>query len=123
MPQNEILPSKAALVIFGVEDLARSVAFYRDVVALPLQNASGEFAFFAAGPVTLALSVPLGQAVHPRAGAMELVFAVPGVSASYSALRARGCTFLQGPREVTTGSWAATFTDPDGHRLTLFGPR
>jgi len=27
------------------------------------------------------------------------------------------------PREVFTGTWAATLTDPDGHRLTILGPR
>lgn len=123
MTNNENLPSMVSLVMFGVDNLARSVAFYRDLVSLPLRNSSEEFAFFAAGPVTLALSVPLGRAVQPRAGAMELVFSVPGVQASFTALKERGCRFVQEPREVSPGSWAATFTDPDGHRLTIFGPK
>lgn len=123
MTNNEDLPSTVSLVMFGVDNLARSVAFYRDLVSLPLRNSSEEFAFFTAGPVTLALSVPLGRAVQPRAGAMELVFSVPGVQASFAALKERGCRFVQEPREVSPGSWAATFTDPDGHRLTIFGPK
>lgn len=123
MTNNENLPSTVSLVMFGVDNLARSVAFYRDLVSLPLRSSSEEFAFFAAGPVTLALSVPLGRAVQPRAGAMELVFSVPGVQASFAALKERGCRFVQEPREVSPGSWAATFTDPDGHRLTIFGPK
>ncbi|QOY87733.1 VOC family protein [Paludibaculum fermentans] len=123
MAHNENLPSTVSLVMFGVDNLARSVAFYRDVVSLPLRSSSEEFTFFAAGPVTLALSVPLGRAVQPRAGAMELVFSVHGVLASFAALKDRGCRFVQEPREVSPGSWAATFTDPDGHRLTIFGPK
>ncbi|WP_321477035.1 VOC family protein [uncultured Paludibaculum sp.] len=123
MPRNENLPSTVSLVMFGVDNLARSVAFYRDVVSLPLRNSSEEFAFFAAGPVTLALSAPLGRAVQPRAGAMELVFSVPSVSASFATLSERGCPFVQQPREAFPGSWAATFIDPDGHRLTILGPR
>lgn len=54
---------------------------------------------------------------------MELVFSVPGVQASFAVLKERGCRFVQEPREVSPGSWAATFTDPDGHRLTIFGPK
>ncbi|MGJ5820058.1 VOC family protein [Paludibaculum fermentans] len=123
MAQNEHLPSTASLVMFGVDNLVRSVKFYRDVISLPLRNSSEEFAFFTAGPVTLALSAPLGRAVQPRAGAMELVFAVSSVSESFAALRERGCQFVQEPREAFPGSWAATFTDPDGHRLTLYGPK
>ncbi|MGC4049443.1 MAG: VOC family protein [Paludibaculum sp.] len=123
MTHNENLPSTVSLVMFGVENLARSVAFYRDVVSLPQRSSSEEFAFFTAGPVTLALSAPLGRALQPRAGAMELVFSVPGVNSSFAVLKDRGCKFAQEPREVSPGSWAATFADPDGHRLTIFGPK
>ena len=53
----------------------------------------------------------------------EVVFAVASVARSSEVLRGRGCPFLNEAREVTAGSWAASFVDPDGHRLTLFGPK
>jgi len=117
------LPSQVSMIMLGVENIARSVAFYRDTLSLKLSNQSGEFAFFSAGSVTLALGTPLGHAVQPRAGATEIIFPVESVGASHELLVGRGCKFLNAPREVTPGSWAATFTDPDGHRLTLFGPK
>jgi predicted enzyme related to lactoylglutathione lyase len=117
------LPSQISMIMLGVENIARSVEFYRDTLALKLQNQSAEFAFFSAGGVTLGLNLPLGQAVQPRPGATEIIFPMESVVAAHALLAERGCRFLIEPREVTAGSWAATFTDPDGHRLTLFGPK
>ena len=111
------------MIMLGVEQIERSVKFYRDTLALELQHQSAEFAFFAAGGITLALGLPLGQAVQAKAGAVEIIFPVESVTAAHGLLQERGCQFLNAPREVTSGSWAATFTDPDRHRLTLFGPR
>ena len=109
--------------MLGVETIARSVEFYRDTLALELQGQSSEFAFLAAGGITLVLSAPLGRAVQPRPGATEIIFPVESVSTAYALLMERGCKFMNEPREVTAGSWAASFADPDGHRLTVFGPK
>ena len=110
------------MITLGVSDLAASVAFYRDVVQLELQGQAEGFAFFNAGSVSLVLNAPLGKAVQPRAGAMEVIFSVPGVRQSYAELMERGSQFTIPPRVVNGTSWAATFNDPDGHRLTLLGP-
>jgi catechol 2,3-dioxygenase-like lactoylglutathione lyase family enzyme len=49
-------PTKGiGIVMLGVRELARSLAFYRDALALPLTFASDEFAFLKAGAVTLGL--------------------------------------------------------------------
>jgi lactoylglutathione lyase len=112
-----------SMVMLGVENAERSVHFYRDTIGLDLQHNAGGFAFFAAGGVTLALNEQLGRSINPIAGATEIVFPVESVIAQQTDLKARGCQFINEPREVTPGSWAASFTDPDGHRLTLFGPR
>lgn len=116
------LPSQIATIMLGVEDIARSVEFYRDTLALKLGHQSAELAFFAAGGVTLALSAPLGRTRAQRSGAIEIIFPVASVRTAYALLTQRGCAFINQPREVTPGSWAATFTDPDSHQLTLFGP-
>jgi len=114
---------KIGVVMLGVQDLGRAVAFYRDQLGLPLQQEfAGEFAFFNAGGVTLALSVPLSKNSPQMVGATEVVFSVDGVREAYEALRARGVAFLREPRVVNPPMWAANFTDPDGHRLSIFGP-
>ena len=111
------------VVVLGVSDLAKSVAFYRDQAGFDLQNRMEGLAFFAAGGVTLMLNANLRRPQGSLAGATEIVVAAESVSSRFSELKERGCTFINEPREVTPGSWAATFTDPDGHWLTLFGPK
>jgi predicted enzyme related to lactoylglutathione lyase len=113
---------KISLIALGISDLPTSVAFYKDKAGFDLQNQFGSIAFFSAGPIMLMLNAGLRRPEGPLAGATEIVVAAESVTASYRQLRERGCKFINEPREVTPGSWAATFADPDGHWLTLFGP-
>jgi len=115
--------SKITLVTLGVSDLSKSVSFYRDNAEFQLQGQAEQFAFFSAGNISLMLNAGLRRANAPLAGAMELVIAAESVTAKHKELMERGCTFVNVPRPVTGDSWAATFTDPDGHWLTLFGPK
>lgn len=103
--------------------MARSVAFYNGTLGLPLAGEPGELTMLLAGDITLLLNRPLGTACTPAAGAVEIIFPVDSVVAAHADLSAGGCGFRTAPREVTAGTWAATFTDPDGHFLTLLGPR
>jgi len=114
--------SKIGIVMLGVASIERSVVFYRDLLGLPLKTQFPGFAFFEAGGVTLVVSEPLAKAVGPGAGATEVVFSVEDVRAAYDSLRARGLAFTQEPRNVAGPMWAANFADPDGHRLSIFGP-
>jgi len=115
--------SQISIVMLGVKDLPRSVAFYRDTLGMAVQAENPEFAFLSGGGVTLALSLPLAKATGQSAGATEVVFAVEDVTAAYATLRARSVVFTHEPRNVTGTSWAANFNDPDGHRLSIFGPK
>lgn len=110
------------MLMIGVDDLERSIAFYRDIVGLPIKMKVEQFAFLDAGEITLVLSQPLGRTTQPRAGAMEAIFGAASVRKAHQELHQRGAHFIQEPHEVSPGSWAATFRDPDGHMLTLFGP-
>lgn len=113
-----------SIVMLGVQDMNRAIAFYRDKLGLGLkfQTPGDNFAFLDAGPVTLALSQPLARNRQPTAGATELVFPVEGVREAYDALQSQGIQFTQGPRNVNGPDWAANFQDPDGHALSIFGP-
>jgi predicted enzyme related to lactoylglutathione lyase len=50
------------------------------------------------------------------------VFAVDSVRAAYAELQRRGVELLHEPRNVYGSEWAVAFTDPDGHRLSVYGP-
>jgi len=113
---------KLSMLMLGVENVEKSVAFYRDIVGLSPKSQIGEFAFLDAGDIMLVLSSSLARQVPTRAGAMEAIFGAASVRTDHQELHARGAHFLNEPHEVSPGSWAATFRDPDGHMLTLFGP-
>ena len=114
---------KITLLALGVSNIANSVPFYRDTVGFELQNHFGGIAFFSAGPIMLMLNQELHRPDRPLAGAAEVILAVDSVTAARQSLIDRGCKFVNEAREVTPGSWASTFADPDGHWLTLFGPK
>lgn len=114
--------TKIGLVMLGVASLEKSVPFYRDRLGLKLSGQFEGFAFLDGGGVTLALSQGLAQATGKGPGAAEVVFSVEHVRAAYDALRSQGVEFLNEPRVVSPGSWAANFHDPDGHLLSVFGP-
>ncbi len=123
---NDFRLTHLGVVMLGVHDLARAVEFYRDVLGLTVKSEVRGFAFLDAGGVTLCLSEPLARALgNPGgslAGATELVFEVPGVREAHQALVDHGVRFTHEPRVVAGTQWAANFEDPDGHKLSVFGP-
>ena len=117
-------PLRVSMISLGVEDMARSVRFYSETLGLQISGKPGEVTMLRAGEVMIALNHPLGSASAGRiVGAVEVIFPVESVASAHADLAKRGCTFVVAPREVTAGTWAATFTDPDGHRLAILGPR
>jgi len=120
--QSEPRQLKLGTVLLGVRDLARSLAFYRDVLRLPVQFSSEEFAFLDLGGVALALRALHGVPA-PAEGVTELVFHVEDVDEAYRELQSRGVVFRIAPRVVTPDRFAADFRDPDGHVLSILGPR
>jgi predicted enzyme related to lactoylglutathione lyase len=124
LAQSQPLPMNVSMIALGVKDTARSIKFYGETLGMQLIGQPGEVTLFQAGTVQIALNHPLGDAPGiAMVGAVEIIFSVEGVVAAHRQLVGRGCTFVREPREVFAGTWAATFTDPDGHRLTILGPR
>lgn len=121
--QKALALNRIGHIMLGVTNIERSTAFYRDQLGLPLLGVHGGLAFFNAGGVTLMLSTELAKAAPNLTGATEVVFAVENVHSAYDALLARGVVFLREPRQVTPTDWAANFKDPDGHLLSVFGPK
>jgi catechol 2,3-dioxygenase-like lactoylglutathione lyase family enzyme len=123
MDKPQFKLTQISIVMLGVRDLARAVAFYRDTLGLPVKFEVPGFAFFDGGKVTLCLSQPLARANDRIAGATEIVFSVEDVTGAYEALREKGIMFTHAPRNVTGSDWAANFEDPEGHKLSIFGPQ
>ena len=114
---------RIGMVMLGVRDMARSLGFYRDVLGLPVQFSSGGFSFLSAGPVGLVLRHASDLTAPADDRQSEIVFQVEDVDAAYRELHSRGVAFRVEPRVVNADQFAADFRDPDGHVLSIYGPR
>jgi catechol 2,3-dioxygenase-like lactoylglutathione lyase family enzyme len=109
-------------LMLGVADVARSTAFYEQTLGRAVRFKTDGIAFIDAGPIAIGLSADLGRLRQPIAGAVEVVFSVPNVRRAWRELTDKGVNVVREPRQVTPAEWAATFADPDGHLISLFGP-
>ena len=105
-----------------VHDLDRAVAFYRDVLGLPLLfQAPPKLAFFDCAGVRLMLSPPEDPEFdHPGS---VLYFKVADIQGTWAALRAGGADLRSEPHLVARMPdhelWMAFFKDPEGNTLAL----
>jgi catechol 2,3-dioxygenase-like lactoylglutathione lyase family enzyme len=110
----------------SVSDVDRSVAFYRDVLGMPLlfQVPGQPMAFFASGDVRLYLGVPTSPEFTSRC---VLYFRVEDIDAEVSRLSDLGVQFRDAPqmahRDAAHELWLAGLTDPDGHHVILMEER
>ena len=123
MQSSDFKLTQIAVVMLGVQDVARSLAFYRDKLGLTVEREIPGFAFLDGGKVTLCLSEPAAKFRGQAPGNGEISFAVEDTTAAYQALRDKGVQFTHEPRSVTPTLWAANFDDPDGNHLSIFGPQ
>lgn len=115
-------------LIVYVSDLQRSVAFYRDVLGLPVRLSSPGWVVFDGSSPALALhltengTTPL-QPPLPPSGQAHLSFIiddVPGLFALYEQLLAQGARFSLPPTaQPRSGLTVAVVLDPDGFGITL----
>jgi catechol 2,3-dioxygenase-like lactoylglutathione lyase family enzyme len=122
MEQTDFKLTKVSVVMLGVHDVTRALAFYRDKLGLGVQSEIPGFAFLNAGTVTLCLSEPAFKVRGQVAGAGEVVFSVEDVTAAYQALREKGVQFTHEPRNIMPTMKVANFDDPDGNHLSIYGP-
>ena len=102
-------------------DVARAVAFYRDVLGVPFLFAVPRMAFFDLAGVRLMLGEPEG-AEHDHPGSV-LYFAVPDIHVTHAALRGRGVVFEGEPHLIAKmpdhDLFMAFFKDSEGNQLAL----
>jgi predicted enzyme related to lactoylglutathione lyase len=110
----------------SVTDLDRSVAFYRDVLGIPLMfRVPGQpMAFFRSGQVRLYLGVPESPEFTTRT---VLYFWVEDIDAEHARLVSAGAEFSGEPhvvhRDAGTELWMSVCRDPDGHHVALMQER
>jgi lactoylglutathione lyase len=97
-------------VIVFVEDMKRSVEFYRDVLGFPLKFDTPGWTEFATEGTTLALH-PKG---HVPAGVCRPGITVQDLDQFHSRMEARGVRCLMPPARQDFGGRLALYADPDG---------
>ena len=110
---------RLAYVNVPVADLNRSMAFFGDVVGLPLAfaDAAHGYASFNTPGANFALAqAPEGEAVGRHTG---IGFMVPDLDAAHAALLGKGVTFTRPPTREPWGGYMAVFADPDGNTYYL----
>ena len=105
-------------ILFPVRDIPRAVAFYRDILHLPMGICSAEhgWAEFDAGNVTLALQA--SKSTETAGGETRLALAVDNVDAAHTELTEIGLTV---PERIEDHGVCRVFEirDPDGNRILL----
>jgi predicted enzyme related to lactoylglutathione lyase len=114
--------SRIGQIAINVHDIERAVAFYRDVLGLPLLfRAPPKLAFFDAAGIRLMLS-PAEKPEFDHPGSV-LYYQVDDIGGAHRTLVDRGVDFIDAPhliaklpdREV----WMAFFRDSEGNTLAL----
>lgn len=118
---------KIGLIGLGVEDIARSLAFYRDGLGLSTHNyKEGDDCIFFAMEGTFLSIYPRDKlaedaTVSPEGSGFRgitLAHNEPskeGVDAVFAEALAAGATAVKTPQDVFWGGYSGYFADPDGH--------
>jgi methylmalonyl-CoA/ethylmalonyl-CoA epimerase len=109
-------------IAMTMQDLPVAVAFYRDVLGLPLLfEAPPGLAFFDCGGQRLMLARP--EDGEAAGGNSVLYFTVPDVQAAHATLLRRGVRFVDAPHVVARLAdreiWMAFLRDPEENLLAV----
>jgi lactoylglutathione lyase len=114
---------RVSYVIVFVSDMKRSVAFYRDVLGLPLKFESPGWIEFATEGATVALhasgAVASGTGgAHEAAGRCRPGLGVPDLNQFHRRMVENRVSCIQEPKAVF-GSRIAQYADPDGLEISV----
>ena len=119
-------------LFFFVKDIKRSLAFYRDVIGLPLVREGEKDAHFEVGGFTLVIHEDLSPEgfrkwqVNPepkeRGWGVYLTLRTDDVEAEYARLREKRVDFICEPLTMPWGIRMFLLRDPDGYILEISRP-
>lgn len=109
-------------IMIPVDNFEKGVAFYRDVLGIPLLfTAPPNMAFFQCGTVRLLVGVHAGKDAAARGSAVY--FQVDDIQETYESLERKGVSFKHPPHVIHRSGgmelMLADFKDPDGNQLAL----
>ena len=120
---------RMSMITLGVDDLARSVRFYRDGLGFPQLESSPGVAFFTLNGSWLGLYSRAELAQYATVAAAGEGFnslsiahnlaSEEEVDAAMSEAIAAGATLVKTPQQVFWGGYSGYFKDPDGHLWEL----
>jgi lactoylglutathione lyase len=107
-----------------VRDFARALAFYRDVLGLPLRFADEKFGFASFATPGAGFTIATVDGSDPEQLRLVgrhtgLAFGVGDLDETYAAWRASGVAFPLPPTQQPWGGRLAQLADPEGNLLTL----
>jgi lactoylglutathione lyase len=121
----DALLKRMDVVVFFVADLARSTAFYRDVIGLSVDATDDSSAVLNLdNAMIILLTLPAARdlltAQHvadpgARGVKSQIASFVEDVDAVYATLSGRGVEFIKTPADQPWGMRTASFADPDGN--------
>jgi len=118
---------KLDYAIIFVSDMKRSIAFYRDVLGMPVKYETPHWTEFSNDGSTLALHpgdainpAPSGQGTAP-AGSCHLGFVVDDLDAFHKHMQANQVACLHPPKKEEFGR-LALYADPDGLPFSVAEP-
>lgn len=112
--------------IILVSDMSRSVAFYRDVVGMPLKFETPDWSEFATEGATWALHTcrretgDMNEARSESPGRCRPGFQVPDIDLFHTRMLKNDVPCIQEPTEVF-GTRIAQYADPDGLVFSVAG--
>lgn len=121
MSDQAPLAKDLEIVFVYVSDTDRSVAFYREILGIPLERDAHDSDWYGArfpSGVRFALHGAHEGAMPQPPGSVVVDFAIEDVDAALARLERAGVPV----RSVTRESWGSTveIADPDGHRIQLY---
>ena len=120
------VPTGLGQLHISSDDVDASIAFYCDVVGLPLLfRVPGQpMAFVQCGATRLYIGTPEDESFRSRP---VLYLTVDDVHAAHQAMRERGAVFVEDPHVVHRTEagelWMAFTKDPDGNHLAIMEDR
>jgi catechol 2,3-dioxygenase-like lactoylglutathione lyase family enzyme len=119
-PAFRLEGARIGQILMPVSDLDRAVAFYGEILGLPLQMRFPGIAFFDAAGVRLYLASPTDPDFGGKA---SIYFWVDDTETAWRALVDRGATSREEPEIVYSTEafdmWLAFVDDPDGNHIGL----
>lgn len=118
------MPTLTHAIVY-VSDMARSTAFYRDTLGLPVRKATPVWTEFDTGSTILALHAtppdekPVEESRLPPPGAGQVGLTVPDLDEYHDRLFLAGVRVVRAPRREEFGTRIAHYLDPDGMAIAV----